>query len=936
MSHELRIYRFSPDQPGKGGQTTGLNAFIGIEDTRRAEGVRPYGLMWERDLSATQLSYQYTTSSKVTTFLEWWYNVGISGATSKRLIGLTYLSGGLWKQTYTVLNGLAQDELYSTIGSATQPPMTLLPVKERLFLATGNTAVDGQSYPTMIWDGVTVGSVMTNPSLTTLGAPSPTVAPTISVGYNWTNIGTYYTGGDSLYVCQGDPLPGTNWTDIAPGESLRLYTGASTYEDVVVASVSTGITNGGAPNNGAHPLGVDVPQVFANTSGTNDLVSFNAVFPSDENGICPQFLGMRFFAAGNAHHIVQAYLDDPLVPTLTIFQLSANITDVLTNTPAWGLQGTRIVLTEPTAAVNLLYGSATHHLDRSIGSSGYTSWSGVDAPGYAYAYYDPVTGHISNLSPVSYVPAADVINGRISIDTRRNSTIACANGDAGISGSSSTTGIQYVGEYYSREVARFTQILWFRTRRTGGGAMLYPLGSLDPTAGPSYFGISGNPSTISGGGTWVDSSSDSQLLLSGRIRPPLTTNHQPRIVNGKGVASRIIPWGMAWWDGRVWVYGPPDIGALHYSCDDAQNTMGRPEECFPDGNRLTIPAGDVEITSILTVGQYLVVNTRKYTWVVMGNHETNYRLVRIATELGGLKATSCCEIPMSGEGQGVMACVTGDQRVLLVDMGGGIEDIGRPIRDVLAGPCRGIQFYRANGHPRLLICVGEKDNWSSIPGDMEGMVYEYNFDHKIWTKNPPDLSGGISGPETFVEAIGSVYRSSPWSWPSLGQAESFPVYAYDGAIWGGLAVPAPSNSVWNIGTWDLPKDAPKRRYSLAWVRTLLVTAADVGIDTLHGPYVTVTADDAYETGEQWVGAMHEHADTARRSYPTNAGLGGDCKEFIIYGAEMARDFETGTRPLGFKLRANVQASPTYDALRYSIPYIEVALREESEDGAVDP
>jgi hypothetical protein len=110
----------------------------------------------------------------------------------------------------------------------------------------------------------------------------------------------------------------------------------------------------------------------------------------------------------------------------------------------------------------------------------------------------------------------------------------------------------------------------------------------------------------------------------------------------------------------------------------------------------------------------------------------------------------------------------------------------------------------------------------------------------------------------------------------------------------------------------------------------------VGIDSLHGPYVTVTADDAYESGEQWVGAMHEHTDPARRSYPTNAGLGGDSKEFIVYGVELARNFETGTRPTGFKLRANVQASLTYDALRYSIPSLEVALREESEDGAVDP
>lgn len=919
MSNELRIFRFAPDAPGKGGHTTGFHTFMGREDTRRVEGFTPYRGMWKRDLTSG-LHFNNTYSPRtVLGYLEWLYytETGTSPLRKEIFVDGYYNSGsGLYIVGLRILPD-GKDIYWESGGTPDLGRVPIVPVKDRVFMST-------RMGPGRVWDGTVNGTTGNPEKVWKIGVPSPTVGPTVTVTYNHTS-GQYYYGRERGTTIQWNSLSSdATYDGLVPGEKVRLYhesLGAPGYVERTVMERVSGYTRSATSNVG--PFAFTATRVSGITcTGTNGSTTgvINHEFDDNGYGVCTDLIGLTI-VCGTWERIITNATVSGGQTTITI-------------SSGWGsavggsftLKGVRVYLDgEIPGDSNTLY-DPNRYVTRPAPGTGYSSWSGAEAPGYAYAYYDSVSGHISNLSPITYVNATDVVNGQISIAITQNSGVNCANGDTPVSGVSSSTGIQYVGEYNSAEVARFSKILFFRTRRTGGGAVLYPIGSLDP-ASSKWKGINGSPG-YSGGAAWVDTSTDADLVISGRVRAPLDTNYPPSYVSALGTRTVIKPYGMAWWDGRLWIFGVPDPIALHFSCDQAQAAMGRPEESFPDSNRLVIPAADGEITAILTVGEHLLVITRRYAYRILGNHESNYRLVRVSTEIGGLTAEALCEIPTDSQFGGMLAAVTTDKRILLVQLDGPTEEIGAPIVTELGGKCRGMAFYRANGHQRLAVSIEQPALNES------GHVFEFNFTHKTWTKNKPLVYGNLT-PNPLVEFLTVNIRNGVDIGYS-GQKESYLIYGSEGDLywWGQTSVYASLEC--QISTWPVPAAITKRRYAFAWARVVLV---GTGVDSITAPYFYVNRDGRSADVRY---SMERHAtDRPERSfYSGTASLDGTAAEWVCFGPKWNRFNNAaitndGTLPVGYQLEFQFVPNGADDK-PYSVAFIEVAVREWTEDGDVEP
>lgn len=924
MSNELRVYRFAPDQPGRGGQTSGFHSFLKLEDTRIVSGFRPYRRMWKKDPRWTRPFLNNYTPRQILGFADWFfYASGATAPTNRQVFADGYFDTGSssWVIGMRWLTAGAGPDLYFDASlSGALWPATILPVKDRLFMSTGLER--GR-----IWDGKeTAGTPST---CFRIGVPSPERGPTLAVDFNFTSGRQYYCAAGAYSVQFPTTTTDANTDGLVENETVRLthqtLSNPDYRERKVVERVS-GKTYAASPTRGPFPLTADTtPLTIDNAVGTNTWTLPNCGLPADADGVAQGFIGLTLVCGADTVVIDWAVNNGDGSSTITSSTNSA----AAHVSAGFRIEGVRVTLdgqvpgqSKPTDAT-----PTDRKLSRPAPGTGYTSWTGPEAPGYAYAYLDPVTGHISNLSPVTYLDSLDVINGRVKIAL--DPYVYCADG-APLDPWNSVAfgGLQYVSDPGSSPAQkysnRFTKIVFFRTRRSGGGAVLYPLGSLDPTS-DDWYGIDGAcPSSVTGA-TWTDEYGDEKLLVSGRIRAPLLTNFPPRYISPAGVPSHIFPRGMAWWDGRLWLYGFPDMGGLRFSCDAAQTGMGRPEESFPDGNRLVVPAGDGEITALLVVGEFLLVNTRRNTYVVQGNHESNYRLVRVATELGGADCRRLCEIPSGAEGGGSFAAVTGDQRVVIGSVGGALEDIGAAVRDKLGGPVYGIAFYRADGHPRLAIACDSR----TVGGLATHSFLEFNFDHKTWTLNGPSAVE-VSDNPLMVEYLTAVHRATQEAWPG-SQTEPFLVAGAGGSI---FMQPGSPYAVLNasLTTWPIPADAPKRRYAFVWARAVYASEGD--LSTVAAPTLTVVSND--KAAAAWTYAMAAHSDPARQFFGATTGVDGYVKEWVCFGPAGTEPtgINDGTVPVGYRLMFTFAPAAQY--LPLNLVFLEVAIREFTTDGELEP
>lgn len=376
-------------------------------------------------------------------------------------------------------------------------------------------------------------------------------------------------------------------------------------------------------------------------------------------------------------------------------------------------------------------------------------WGGGTAnttvgPTYAYAWYDPETGHCSNISPLFQIPRPTTI-GPLYADLANLTPIFQI--DPG--------SISYPDP--TVDGVRFSHILFFRTLSTPGNSTLYPIGSLMPYVGKVHPGSSSTrgswnpgvhsgwaglpnnytagPPVVTGPNWWFDFSSDSDLLLSGGFRAPQYTNGKPMALLRGGVQQPGKPAHQAYWDRRLWVVNTQEPDVVAFSCDEAQCPLGIPEESFPPTNRLRIPSIDGRVLGMRVFAEMMLITTERWAYTVVGNNESNYRLIRISTRMGGVGTYQMDEFSSDVEGVPSTIYFFGKDGIFYEWIpGGNITDISGPVQDVLKPQAATLALYQATRvhcmsiAGRRVVCIASPALSSISLGPLL-----FDIDNRTWT-----------------------------------------------------------------------------------------------------------------------------------------------------------------------------------------------------------
>jgi len=256
---------------------------------------------------------------------------------------------------------------------------------------------------------------------------------------------------------------------------------------------------------------------------------------------------------------------------------------------------------------------------------------------YGVAYYDPITGHASNLSPV-----LEIVDGKPNND---GVTITLS-------------GIVTNGD------SRFTQIIIARTAL--GGSTFKALAIRPNTGGPLKY---------------VDNQFDSTKL--GTVGPGNLALEQSANLPPPNSGSFI-----AYWDGRFWMADNISIGVvwMSKSTQEMSQTVGVAEECWPQtpAFQRTIPDSDGRITGLKTIGPNLYITTDLAIYSVTGQGlgPTNYGLERISAKGSGTTLLATANLPAEDSQSGdVMVHFGNDQRLYFLYGNGGDLSYSYPIQD---------------------------------------------------------------------------------------------------------------------------------------------------------------------------------------------------------------------------------------------------------------
>lgn len=404
-------------------------------------------------------------------------------------------------------------------------------------------------------------------------------------------------------------------------------------------------------------------------------------------------------------------------------------------------------------------------------------------PTYAYAWYDPETGHASNISPMYQIPRPTTI-GAFTDFANITPAFEVDPGFISYPSGASSTAVNA-----GTDGARFSHIIFFRTLSTPGSATLYPIGSLMPYVGkvhpggnstrgswsPStykgWMGIPNNyvdapPQVPANQNVWYDFSSDSDLLLAGGFRAPQYTNSKPIALLRGGATQPGRPYAMAYWDRRTWLVNSQEPDKIVFSCDEAQCPLGVPTESFPPTNFLRLPSVDGKVVGMRTVGDMLLVTTQRWAYIIAGNNESNYRLLKVSASMPGVGTYQMDEFPTltGAEGEPATLFYLGQDRIVYQwTIGNQATPISMPIQNQLdaklsqgsssLGVYQNSRVHCISAWGRRLVVVE--------PLAALGVTFLiYDIDNQVWTSSSPTdgtsgfpLFGGIV-PMTTVYGLG--------------------------------------------------------------------------------------------------------------------------------------------------------------------------------------
>ena len=744
-----KLYSIKPDADGKGGTKSGISTQMGVPDVRTLSNAFVWYGRWRKENDFFALEGQTLRASATTRALHAFSRYSITDATAlpqQNILGHNGPAYGAGAAN-TIEDFTRNVTIATTSVAGVFAPAVFSNVKNRCFVGIGGDH-------SFIYDGTTTYDigVADPPASTTPYSldPATLVASSAFVTQGSvyiTNVGggAFSAGVKSVEVPTGGPL----YTVASFINSFSAPGTATAAGGTNQVTINAAWPAGGQYNGLAITIGVDVGTVVAySTNGGVTTVTLAANMPA---------------------HAGAAY-------TITGTQLQLN--GAITANTAWSM-------------------SVKLH-------SGVLAWTGA-GPKYAYCWYDSITGHISNASPIITVTETNqsFVNVKLAID---------APGGSWAPGS----GTYKLG-------ARFDTVWVFRTQ-LNGGSVLYPLAKVArPTSGAAVL-------------NYTDNNADSVLLINGTLQAPLVTNNRPQLnqtftgsalfIHGSSFAGgtlfKIQPYSMAGWtltftdiaaatwtatilsntsttltltgnlpggvtdgtynftatvtngpvglahiasfDGRMWGSPTEDPSLLMYSGDLVQIPFGVPEECWPSTNRIRIPSQDGKITGIKVVSNVLLILTARYAYYIAGSNENNYRLVRYSTTMYGANEYTVDEMPGESENDAsAIAFIGNDKRVYVMAPGYGSKCISEPVNDYMKtmfpnntnpmpyGDAR-LKFASINGR-KLIIVSSQTANLALL----------YDLQRGIWSRAQMTFPGfpGQNAPQSMATIYGgstSTYR----------------------------------------------------------------------------------------------------------------------------------------------------------------------------------
>jgi hypothetical protein len=750
-----------PDQVGKGGSKTAVHSHQAqpLLDTYYVLGVHVWNQRWTKERLGVAIAGTNQGSVTATKAVHPFYVYSIANANAspdRYILQHDLISTGfntIWNRTTADMVANYDVECV---------PASFTNIKNRCFIAWGGTQG-------LIYDGA---------DAVVIGAIPPATGIT---GYTITGGDVYsnavYTARGSAYViCQTIP-PSPDWTGADVGKRIVIdgntYTITAYFDSAAYAPAGT-LTNGAG--------------AYIGTVGD--------VWPDN------QYRGAMLRVGGVNQARVASYTTAGGVTTIT-FQTAvaaAHAGSAYTLVGKGYQLNTTAVADDWTATATVFRASSSASL----------SWSG-NGPQYAIAAYDPVTGHISNISPILTVTEDDQTNVTITL--------------AGFP-------TQLAAE------ARFSEWMIFRTLLSGGN-VLFPL--------TGFPGQAINLSSAAPPGTWVDSYPDSTLALSGALAAPQTGgrvgNDKPTITASQDYAGTVVcngtslivrasgptfsqdfvgqvisipasgnytvtgyaqpnkltiafipptaafpaagtrsysvpafvlyarPAHMAQWDGRIWMSPVQDPGLILFSADSVQVTFGVPEECYPTLNAMRIPAADGRVNGMRLVGDTLVITTDRYAYYVAGTNESNYRLLRLSTVMYGVGDYQMSELVADGsqEQDGVLF-LGRDKKLHVMAPGSGTISVSEPISDRFLSTITTLTNYQD-----CRVHAGAMDDRRFITARLPGEAHIFDIERRVWNRITLSVLGSLSA--VTPDCMTTIYAgsSSPVEevWAYQGQVGSW-------------------------------------------------------------------------------------------------------------------------------------------------------------------
>ena len=682
-----KVLRLIPDQPNSGGSKTAQSTFSQNMGIRVARNIWVYQGRWQKSPGLSSFAQPpvgaqgITRSYSAHTYLKYDLTDASLGPTSD-LLTHDYAAGTTthYINQYYIESGVRSVPIKSSTATGMTPAL-FANIKNRCFICWSGTNP-------FIFDGV---GTLYNPNDYTydIGVQGPVSAPTYTiqdVGDHQGDASTVYisaaAGGNTVTACRpGSPTP------VFSGSELAVGIGGITYNLV---------SPGGYTYYNATTVDASSPSCTG-SSGTKTLTINGYLFPA--NGA---WNGLKInIAAPSAESVIVASYT--LGATDTTVTLVANLASNHT-TASWTLSGE--VLTFATA----YQGATVLGTLRVFGYAGAMAWTD-QGPQYAYAYYDPVTGHISNISPILQVTETAQPGVAIGLD--------------GIMPSPST------------DQTRFTDIVIFRTQ-LAGGAVLYPIGTFGY---PPTFDTVANTGAVPH--TYIDNNTDAALLINGGLIAPLVNNAKP------GPATHMMVY-----DQRVWLNPVDDPTAIIYSADFYQVPFGVPEESFAPGNLLRISSDDGRVRGMKLVGNLAEVMTDRYSYAIVGGPDAaSYRLTRIGPQTFGVGDYQMAELPGDiGDNSAALSFLSRDKRVYLLAPQYGNVPLSDPVSDTFE-----TQIATADDYYNSRLHYFQAPNVRLLMASLPSATMTFNFDQKIWCQTDAAIEGNaIIRPEAFTTVYGGT------------------------------------------------------------------------------------------------------------------------------------------------------------------------------------